>query len=81
MAGVIVGNAGAQELASLNPHLHYVYCGESFIRTVCGGEVLDVVCTFSLSGCHPYAGTWLMLPELLLSGPKQASCTGSTHCC
>ena len=32
-----------QSLALLNPLLHYVYCGAPLVRTVCGGEVLDVV--------------------------------------
>ena len=48
-----------QSLAMLNPLLHYVYCGAPLIRTICGGQVLDVVwlrlflsLVFSIPGCN-----------------------------
>ena len=36
-------DSGVQELTALSPLLHYVNCGLPLIRSVCGGEVLDVV--------------------------------------
>ena len=47
-------DSGVQELTALSPLLHYVNCGLPLIRSVCGGEVLDVVRPMSLQMQSPH---------------------------
>ncbi|CAL5224204.1 g6847 [Coccomyxa viridis] len=56
-------NSAFESLALLNPLLHYVYCGAPLIRTVCGGQVLDV--GLLPDGLHPNAAGMDLIAECL----------------
>ena len=75
MEGLALWNldSDVQELTALSPLLHYVNCGLPLIRSVCGGEVLDVVrpqtflCVINTCG-----------PRVFL-GPLKISCCPIAH--
>ncbi|CAK0785417.1 hypothetical protein CVIRNUC_008626 [Coccomyxa viridis] len=56
-------NQAFEELTALSPLLHYVNCGLPLIRSVCGGEVLDV--GLLPDGLHPNAAGMDLIAECL----------------